>query len=142
MKIQSKKAIVVLVLVISASLAPAAQANNFQRRALTHAETLGLAACANFKTVSDYAYAFDALPKARRLATRTTALAHLQGLVTTFRTSLNLAVAANSPYYRPWLTPLAAISGFASTGNGTPAVESAVANLTSRCATLHRTTGA
>ena len=107
---------------------------------LSAADASGLSACSAFTAMENYANAFESLPKARRVATRASALATLRTYNSRFQSALITAI-RNSSSYRPWSLPAALISGFAATGDGTPAVESAVATIKADCTALHARTG-
>ena len=134
--------ILFLVAVVTATTlsVPLSNASTFAKATVTAADTAALSACASINTANSFAHAFEALPQATRVARRAASLATLHGYVVSAQTALTTAIRAN-PSYRTWQPKLNLMMSFATTGNGTTAIENAVSALLTNCTALHRHTG-
>lgn len=137
----NRKVIFIAALAAGFSLSiPISHAATFSKATVTAADTAALSACASINTANSFAHAFEALPQATRVARRTSSLATLRGYVVAAQTALTTAIRANSSY-RTWQPKLTLMMSFATTGNGTTAIENAVSTLLTDCTALHRRTG-
>ena len=141
MMIINRKILFLVAVVTATTLSvPLSNASTFAKATVTAADTAALSACASINTANSFAHAFEALPQATRVARRATSLATLHGYVVSAQTALTTAIRAN-PSYRTWQPKLTLMMSFATTGNGTPAIENAVSALLTNCTALHRSTG-
>ena len=133
----NRKILFLVAVVTATSLSvPLSNASTFAKATVTAA----LSACASINTANSFAHAFEALPQATRVARRASSLATLRGYVVAAQTALTTAIRANSSY-RTWQPKLTLMMSFATTGNGTTAIENAVSTLLTNCTALHRRTG-